>query len=416
MPWRSIMNNLEGYLLLEVRGGDPEKFLNEALAANITLWDIAFNKDGGIQAKMRVDEIHALRSLAHRSGCRVRIVDKRGWPFYGRRLRRRQVLVAGSLFFLLAVYFLSTFVWVIHVRPEGEPLKVLTPEQILAAARAEGLQPGIRKSAIDVRVLEEGIERRLPQAAWIGIRFRGTLAEIAVVEKAAAPPEERETGPASIVAAKDGVIKDILVIDGEGRVKVGDTVRRGEILISGLILPPGPEQPQGGAPSSQPPQEPRLVRARGEVKARVWYEGEKSVERRRIFTVPTGRHQETITVQIVGRRYIIKGPEGPPYAHYHRENKVVALPSWRNFIVPVELIITTYSEVQINSRQLSYEEAVRTAGEEILAELKRKLPPGAVVTGEKIIPISKPEEETVRVRAWIETEEDIGQVVPLGGG
>lgn len=121
-------------------------------------------------------------------------------------------------------------------------------------------------------------------------------------------------------------------------------------------------------------------------------------------------------MQIVGRRYIIKGPEGPPYAHYHRENKVVALPSWRNFIVPVELIITTYSEVQINSRQLSYEEAVRTAGEEILAELKRKLPPGAVVTGEKIIPISKPEEETVRVRAWIETEEDIGQVVPLGGG
>lgn len=416
MAWRSWLTYVEGYLVLTISGDDPEGFLNLALARNISFWDITINRNGSIQAKMKAGEYRALRSLARQSRCRVRIVDKRGWPFFSRRLRGRQVLLLGSLFFLLAIYLLSTFIWVVDVRPENGPLRRVTPAQVLAAARAEGLKPGARKSALDIRVLEHALERRLPQVAWVGIRFQGTRAEITVVEKAAPPGEEASDRPASIIAAKDGVIKDILVINGEGRVKAGDTVRQGEILISGLILPPPPEKKPGEAASpEQPLSPPRLVRARGIVRARVWYEGEKEISRRQVQEVPTGRQQTTIMVQVPGHRYILKGPERPSYTNYRKENKVMALPSWRNFTLPVELIITTYYEVQVRYRQLSFEDAVRAAGEQALAELKEKLPPGAGITGQKIVPLSKPEDEVVRVRAWVETEEDIGQVVPLSG-
>ncbi|GEA16478.1 sporulation protein YqfD [Moorella sp. E308F] len=416
MAWRSWLTYVEGYLVLTISGDDPEGFLNLALARNISFWDITINRNGSIQAKMKAGEYRALRSLARQSHCRVRIVDKRGWPFFSRRLRGRQVLLLGSIFFLLAIYLLSTFIWVVEVRPESGPLRRVTPAQVLAAARAEGLKPGARKSALDIRVLEHALERRLPQVAWVGIRFQGTRAEITVVEKAAPPGEEASDRPASIIAAKDGVIKDILVINGEGRVKAGDTVRQGEILISGLILPPPPEKKPGEAASpEQPLSPPRLVRARGIVRARVWYEGEKEISRRQVQEVPTGRQQTTIMVQVPGHRYILKGPERPSYTNYRKENKVMALPSWRNFTLPVELIITTYYEVQVRYRQLSFEDAVRAAGEQALAELKEKLPPGAGITGQKIVPLSKPEDEVVRVRAWVETEEDIGQVVPLSG-
>ncbi|CEP68229.1 Putative stage IV sporulation YqfD [Moorella glycerini] len=416
MAWRNWLAYLEGYLILTISGDDPEGFLNLALAQGISLWDITRHRNGSIQAKMPAGEYRALRSLARQSRCRVRIVDKRGWPFFSRRLRGRQVLLLGSLFFLLAIYLLSTFIWVVDVRPENGPLRRVTPDQVLAAARAEGLKPGARKSALDTRTLEYALERRLPQLAWVGIRFHGTRAEITVVEKAAPPGEEAVDRPASIIAAKDGVIKDILVINGEGRVKAGDTVRQGEILISGLILPPRPEKKPGEAAApEQPPPAPRLVRARGIVRARVWYEGEKEINRRQVQEVPTGRQHTTIMVQTPGHRYILKGPQQPPYTSYRQENKVVALPSWRNFTLPVELIITSYYEVQVRYRQLSYEEAVSTAGRQILAELKEKLPPGASITGQKIVPLTKPEDEIVRVRAWVETEEDIGQVVPLSG-
>nr|WP_277998954.1 sporulation protein YqfD [Moorella sulfitireducens] len=406
---------MEGYLVITIEGDDPEAFLNLALARSIILWDITINNNGSIQAKMKAGEYRALRSLARQSRCRVRIVDKRGLPFFSRRLRGRQVLVLGSFFFLLAIYFLSTFIWIVEVKPGCGPLHLVTPDQVLAAAGAEGLKPGARKKDLDTRALELALERRLPQVAWIGISFHGTRAEITVVEKANIPGTEAPDRPASIIAAKDGVIKDILVIDGEGRVKAGDTVRRGQILISGLILPPRPENNPGEAGLTAKPVAPRLVRARGIVRARVWYEGEKEVSRLQVQEVPTGRQQTAVTVQVRGRRFLLKGPELPAYTSYRQENKVVALPSWRNFLLPVELIITTYYEVRTRYRQLSYEEAVRVAGEEVLARIKEKIPPGASITGQKITSLSKPGDAVVRVRAWIETEEDIGQVVPLSG-
>jgi similar to stage IV sporulation protein len=315
---------------------------------------------------------------------------------------------------LLAIYILSIFVWVVDVKPQEGPLRQVTPAEVLTVARSLGLKPGARKGSLDVRTLEAALEQRLPRLAWVGISFHGTRAEIAVVEKVAPPQEEPFDRPASIVAAKDGVIKDILVINGEGRVKAGDTVRQGEILISGLILPPQPEKKPGetGPPPREQPQ-PRLVRARGIVRARVWYEGEKSINRQQVQETPTGRRQTVIAVQSPQRRYTLKGSQHPPYTYYRQEKKVITLPSWRNFSLPVELIITSYLEVERRQWQLTYAEAVALAGEALLADLKGKLPAGVSITGQKVIPVSQPDAGVVRVRAWLETEEDIGRVVPL---
>ncbi|OIQ12037.1 sporulation protein YqfD [Neomoorella thermoacetica] len=407
---------LTGYLVLTISGDDPEAFLNLALARGLTLLDVTRTGKGQILVKMPVSEYRLLRPLARESHCRVRIVDKRGLPFFSRRLRGRQLLLVGVLFFLVAIYILSACVWVVDVRPEKGTLRQVTPDQVIAAARAEGLKPGAWKGRIDIRALEYGLEQRLPQLAWVGVSFHGTRAEIKVVEKIPPPAGDDYELPASIIAAKDGVIKQILVMNGEGRVAVGDTVRRGEVLISGLILPPEPEKKPGeNQPQQQPRPEPRLVRARGIVRARVWYEEEKEIERLQVREQATGRQQRAIIIKTPGRQVVLRGPARSPYAHYLQENKVITLPSWRNFPPPVELIISTYREIRIQKQQLGYEEAVRVAGQQALASLKARLPAGVTITGEKIIPLTGTGEQRVRVRAWVETEEDIGQVVPLHG-
>lgn len=407
---------LAGYLVLTISGDDPEEFLNLALARGLRLWDITRTGKGQIQAKMPVGEYRVLRPLARASHCRVRIVDKRGLPFFSRRLHGRQILLAGVFFFLLAIYILSAFVWVVDVQPEKGPLRQVTPAQVVAAARAEGLKPGTWKGGIDTRTLERALERRLPQLAWVGLSFHGTRAEIRIVERVAAPAGDEYELPASIIAAKDGVIKQILVMSGEGRVAAGDTVRKGEILISGLILPPEPEKkPDEPRQQQQPRPEPRLVRARGIVRARVWYEKEQEMNRRQVREEPTGRQQQTISLKTPGHQYVLRGPAVPPYNHYQQENRVYALPSWRNFPAPVELIISTYREVRVQEQELGYDEAVRAAGQQALADLKGGLPAGTAFIGEKVLPLSGAGERVVRVRAWVETEEDIGQVIPLQG-
>ncbi|AKX93346.1 putative stage IV sporulation protein YqfD [Moorella thermoacetica] len=182
---------LTGYLVLTISGDDPEAFLNLALARGLTLLDVTRTGKGQILVKMPVSEYRLLRPLARESHCRVRIVDKRGLPFFSRRLRGRQLLLAGVLFFLVAIYILSACVWVVDVRPEKGTLRQVTPDQVIAAARAEGLKPGAWKGRIDIRALEYGLEQRLPQLAWVGVSFHGTRAEIKVVEKI--PPQQAMT-------------------------------------------------------------------------------------------------------------------------------------------------------------------------------------------------------------------------------
>ncbi|NLW06733.1 MAG: hypothetical protein GX039_01940 [Clostridia bacterium] len=219
-----------------------------------------------------------------------------------------------------------------------------------------------------------------------------------------------------MIAAKDGVIKEILVISGEKRVEVGDTVRAGEVLISGLIMSqlPEPELGQTGV-SPSPEVQARLVRARGIVRARVWYEKVQEFSCRQVRELPTGQKMTAVLLHTPDRSFILKGPSRPPYKNYQQERQIFALPSWRNFTFPVELELVTYTEIQLWQQQLGYEEAVKIAANQALLELKARLPAGVSISGQKITPLSEPGAETARVRVWLEVEEDIDKVVPLNG-
>ncbi|NLW08211.1 MAG: sporulation protein YqfD, partial [Clostridia bacterium] len=105
--WLAYLN---GYLVLNLNGERCEDFINLALEQEISLWDMKRLGKDGMQLKLPLAEFRALPSLARKSRCRVRIVDKRGWPFFYRRLQGRQMLLLGGLFFLVVIYLLSSFI------------------------------------------------------------------------------------------------------------------------------------------------------------------------------------------------------------------------------------------------------------------------------------------------------------------
>ncbi|MDK2820898.1 MAG: hypothetical protein PWP31_863 [Clostridia bacterium] len=411
----NLLSYIEGYIILDIKGDNPENFLNLALERRIRLWDILRNPDGNIRFKMPVKDYRLIRPLARESNCRVHIMDKRGLPFFINRLRGRKFMVVGFATFFITIYFLSTFIWVVDVKPENGPLRQVTVDKVISVARQEGLKPGVRKNSLDIRALEHQLEQRLPQVAWVGISFSGTKANINLVEKAIPPKEDTFDRPASIIAVKDGVIKQLLVINGEGRVAVGDTVRRGEVLISGLILPSEPKDKEEEKDKPKKVLKPRLVRAKGIVRARVWYGKKCEINRQQVQEIPTGRQQTAIKVITSKGQFFIKGSARHLYKNYQQDNKVIKLPSWGKFSIPVELVVTTYSEVKIKRNDLKYEQAVSIGTKKALDLIKKDLPKGAKVIARKIIPLSKPEDKLVRIRVLLETEEEIGKSVPLKG-
>lgn len=409
--WREWLALVEGYVLIEIRGENTEKFFNLALNQGLTFWDTGRLSEDKVLAKLPVRHFRSLRSVARQSRCRVHILDKQGLYFWWHRLKRRPLFILGALGFTLGLYLLSTFVWVVDVLPLNE-LKKVTPEQILAAARASGLDRGAWKGELDVRAIEHDILLQIPELAWVGVSFQGTRARIEVVEKLF-PSLEKDAGtPAHVIATQDGIISEILVLSGQGRVTVGDTVRRGDILISGIILPPQPEDTLKPGQAAPQPAEPRLVRARGIVRARVSYEAEGEALKEEVQEILTGQHTTTLLLRTPDREIILKGPKGPPYTNHRQENKIIRLPAWRNFTIPVELIIVTYFETSVERSRLTLEQAKAKAREQAIAFLGKEIPPESRLLGEKIVQVTETEDR-VRVKVRLEIEQDIGRAAPL---
>ncbi|WP_347490592.1 sporulation protein YqfD [Desulfoscipio sp. XC116] len=413
-----ILNYLDGYVTITLPEVCLEKFINLATTRGICLWGITNAVGKQVELNVRLRDVQPLRHVARMTRCRFHILRRSGLPFIIGRLRRRQALLGGALFFVIALYALSSFVWFIDITGN----KSVTEDSIARVVRQAGLYRGAPKWSIDTAGLEQIIIQRVSGLAWVGVSVDGTRVMIEVVEKVL-PPENGEH-PVDIVAQKDGLVKEILVLSGHPLVEEGDTVTSGQVLISAAIPPPDIEEESESSADAveederQPPV--RYVQARGIVRARVWYDRYNEVKLEEQVTRPTGQEITKLCMKIGGKEIILMGRQKVPYAHYAEHTNIKRLPAWRNINVPVELITVKYIEQDININKLSRAEARRLAEKKAMEELRSQMPDDAKILeteSREVKTVS--EEDIVRVRVFVETLEEIGVEKPHqanGGG
>ncbi|RDV84354.1 sporulation protein YqfD [Ammonifex thiophilus] len=394
---------LRGYVLLKLEGKKIERFLNMALTRGIKFWDVRYLGKDRVLLRVRWGAVRALRHISRATSTRLTVQEKIGLPFLVSRLKRRRAFLGGALFFLALVYCLSLFVW----RVEVTGAQKLSPGEVLKVAAQAGLKPGVLRRQVNGKEVERVLKEQLPQLAWVGVEVRGTQATIKVVEKKLPEPA---AGPAHIVARKAGLIKELLVLEGTPKVKEGDTVLPGQVLIAGEEM----TVPQGeGEPS------PVYVRAKGIVKARVWYQGYGEARLEEKGERPTGRKAQSICLEVGGRRWRLYGSDASPFSCYRVEETRYNLSLGRNFSLPVAVEKKVYYEWELYKLRRTPQEARRLAEERARAYLRACLPEGARLVGEQVEEVKGPKEEgLVRVSIRWEVEEDIGQIkefTPEGG-
>ncbi|HBX22840.1 MAG TPA: sporulation protein YqfD [Desulfotomaculum sp.] len=405
-----ILSRLGGYVTITLPEGCLEKFVNLAVSRGVFLWDITGIGTGRVAMKVRLSGVQALRHVARMTSCRFKIVERQGLPFFVSRMKRRRAMTAGALIFVAALYVLSSFVWFIEVTGN----KLVTDQAVEQVARQAGLKLGVPRWTLDVTTLEETILDQVPGLSWVGVYVEGTRVYIKVVEKKLPPPDE--TGhPVDVVAIKDGLVKQILVLSGHPEVKEGDTVTSGQVLISAAIPPPvtdeEKETPDGNREDALEPevQQPlRYVHARGIVRARVWYEGVADMRLVENGAEITGHETTRFGIKFGSKEIILIGPRKIPFEHYavHVEGK--RAPVWRNIDVPVELLTVRYYEENPYTKSYTRDEARRLAGRKALDSIRGQLPEGAKIVDERLEEVETLDSGTVRVRAVVETLEDIG--------
>ena len=226
-----LNHRLSGYLYIEMTGFTPERFFNMCSAHEIEIWNIQYTGHS-CRFYMTVKGFRQIKPIVRKSKVRLRILKKFGLPFFLYRNRKRKYYAAGLTSFFVILYLLSLFVWDI----EFEGNRLYTYDTLLKFCESEEIRYGMKKSVIDCDSLEEAIRTQFPEITWVSARVSGTrlLVKIKENEVLSKIPVKDES-PCDIVAAKDGVITSMIVRQGVPMVSVGDTVEKGQVLVSGTL-------------------------------------------------------------------------------------------------------------------------------------------------------------------------------------
>ncbi|SDF06157.1 sporulation protein YqfD [Sporomusa acidovorans] len=397
-------NYLRGAVKIRISGTMPERFINLCITEQILLWGIT-KTDKDLVAWIGLHDFFQIRPLVLASRTKVKVLAHRGLPFMAKRIKKRKVLMFGCVLFLALLYTLTSYVWFVEVKGSKN-----VPEQTIRdVAEQYGLKPGAGKERINLKAIEREIMLNVPEVAWVGIDFTGTRAVIEIVEKTM--PKQENKAPAHIVAAKDGVITEIIALAGQAAVKNGDTVKKGDVLIKGLAPEPAPAATDSQPPIINAPRE--LVRAKGIIKARVWYESYAETELTQTTMTRTGNMQMCMKMKIGDTEIAFNDVPEPPFQEYETEIIGKQLPLWRNSEFPVESTIKIYHEINSNLIEKPFEQARDEAHAKAVQAVQDIIPEAAQILSRNYEVIKTPEDNIVRVKVNVETIEDIGQTINI---
>lgn len=141
------------------------------------------------------------------------------------------------LFFFFLLFLLLTFLssdLIYEIRVAG--VENMSESEVIDKLSLVGFSVGKSWSSIDKENIEVAFLSLSDEIAWISINKQGTVATVELREKKALADEDTgEFCVSDIVAENDGVVEEITVREGKALVKVGDTVKKGDVLISGII-------------------------------------------------------------------------------------------------------------------------------------------------------------------------------------
>ncbi|MBR1457708.1 MAG: sporulation protein YqfD [Oscillospiraceae bacterium] len=249
-----LYKTLRGTVRVELCGADPEAALNLCARRGVILLDIAAQDACTLQSTLYEAQLEELKDIAARCMCELRVLGQSGGSRNLKLMRRRIGLLLAAALTTGLLLISSLYIW--EIRVEG--CERLTQGQVLRALAECGVEQGSYWPAISSDRLRSRMLLKMPELAWITVNVRGSCATVRLVEREERPAIYREEETADVVAAKDGVVRELYVLNGKALVRPGDTVLQGEPLVSGKL-----ESITGPV---------RSVHAEARVIADTWYE------------------------------------------------------------------------------------------------------------------------------------------------
>ncbi|MDY4114027.1 MAG: sporulation protein YqfD [Roseburia sp.] len=366
------MKYAKGYVYVRITGYAPERFLNLCGNRDILIWNLLPCEDG-YEFCISVAGFRQLKPILKKTRTKVRILRRVGAPFLTFRYRKRKLFGVGLLFFGMLLYYLSGFIWNIEINGNS----YLSNEVILDFLKDEACTFGTKKSDINCQVLEEALRSRYSEVIWTSIKIYGTKMTVDIQENLL--PEEQyekqDDAVYDIVAAKDGVVTEIITRSGTPLVTAGTEVKKGDLLVSGCV------EIKNDADEVV---EYLYHSSDADIVGKVVYPYHDVIKKEYIATTPTEKSCKDYTL-LIGE-ITFKNPFfHNPYEEYRMTTDTYQVHVTDNFYLPIWVTRYNYQEVKKQQKSHSEKEIRQIASKNLMNYLQDLEEKGIQIIGKNVI-------------------------------
>jgi similar to stage IV sporulation protein len=221
---------ISGYLVLKIDGESIERFLNMCRVHGIEIWEIKLNSDI-CTCRVYADDLIKIKPIAKKTKTRIRVLNKKGLPFFIPILKKYFLLIALAMTIIFLLAYSNNFIWAIEYVGNLQ----ISDDELNDFIAGENIYYGIKKTYIDCDSVEKDIRESFPNVIWTSVYFEGTKLFVSIKENEKAEQINKDTSGYDIVSEDDGIIVSMLIRNGVAMVKVGDKVEEGQVLVSGSV-------------------------------------------------------------------------------------------------------------------------------------------------------------------------------------
>ncbi len=351
---------LWGYRKLRCERLHSVRLLNLMMRENIDYFSLRRTEEGDISFLILEKEYKILMSILDKTDVKVYSVYCRGVPFVIKAHRNRGGLILGLAVYLTIIFLSSLFIWDIKVESDTD-----TPHNVIIKnLEALGCYEGAFVPSIDFEDLCIDYVDKYTDFSWVSVNLKGTVAYVEIQEKKLHSEESRT--PRNLIASHGGIVEDYSVYEGRSQVEAGNVVKKGDLLVSGIV-----DNKDGDF---------SLCRARGEVMATV--DSTLSVEvpynyQKQIYT---GRRFEEKKIRFFNLTlpyFSDKVPKGISCTSLEERTGAVL---FECIELPLSIEKTVYREYTAKDLVYSEEEAKRAAEALMKRKISAELPDAELIS------------------------------------
>ena len=278
-----IKSYMFGTGVYSLQGADPEGCLNKISHHNITLWNIDRKDTFSVTFSAPLSEEKNLTDLSEKAYCNISLIKRYGLVCDLRKLLHRPFLLLSVLGAFCLTFLLESLIWNIQIHTDSDTIEL----QIRHVLQDYGVDIWTKSKTMEPQSLRYHLLNEIPELSWVAVNRKGGKLTVLAIETESEEQKDRSTF-CHLIAARDGVITESIVLEGMDLVKVGDSVKQGQVLISGI-------EDYGLYM--------KAVRAEGEIYGQTWYQGTLVTPSTTGVKQYTGRSRQEIRI-LFGRKSI----------------------------------------------------------------------------------------------------------------